>query len=45
MDETSHHILTAEQRITQLQEQQLRWAESSPRLPTRCTRGAPAEMT
>ncbi|SLF07206.1 hypothetical protein [Mycobacteroides abscessus] len=30
MDETSHHILTAEQRITQLQEQQLRWAESSP---------------
>lgn len=30
MDETSQHILTAEQRITELQEQQLAWAESSP---------------
>lgn len=30
MDETSQHILIAERRITQLQEQQLAWAETSP---------------
>jgi len=30
MNETAHHILAAERRITELQEQQLRWAESSP---------------
>ncbi|RIS02751.1 hypothetical protein D2E70_16230 [Mycobacteroides abscessus] len=30
MSETAHHILTAERRVTQLQEQQLAWAETSP---------------
>ncbi|WP_062894977.1 hypothetical protein [Mycobacterium avium] len=30
MSETAHHILTAERHLTQLQEQQLRWAETSP---------------
>lgn len=30
MDETRDHILMAEKRIAQLQEDQLRWAESSP---------------
>lgn len=30
MNETSHHILTAERRITQLQQEQLAWAETSP---------------
>lgn len=30
MDATSHHILTAEQNVTRLQQDQLRWAETSP---------------
>lgn len=30
MNETSHHILTAERRINRLQQDQLRWAETNP---------------
>lgn len=30
MDKTSHHLLTAEQNIKRMQQDQLRWAETSP---------------
>lgn len=42
MNETSQNILTAQQGITELQEQQLAWAESSPEAADALHKVAPA---